>query len=93
MIAWFVIAVFGVQELSHAAPVSATVMAQSYRPARPTMDLITRDPSLLQVPYEHVMLKEIHHGTNGRLLIYLQDAHANLSGQKNLAGAMDELCE
>ena len=40
---------------------------------------------------EHAMLQEFHAGTNGRFVIHIQDPHANLSGQKNLSAALEEI--
>ncbi len=39
----------------------------------------------LDIPADFVTLKEYRQGTNGKLIIHLQDAHANLSGQQNIA--------
>lgn len=49
------------------------------------------DPSRLDLPLHAVTLQEVHAGTNGRLIIHIQDAHANLSGQQSLAKALDDL--
>ncbi len=53
-----------------------------------SLESIIQNPSELNIPYEFVSLKEFYKGSNGKLIIHIQDAHANLSGQKNLAGAM-----
>jgi hypothetical protein len=49
------------------------------------------DPSSLHIPLDFVTVKEIHKGSSGKLIIHLQDAHANTSGQLNLAAALDGL--
>ena len=43
------------------------------------------------MPLEHVTVQEMHTGTNGRLIIHIQDAHANLSGQQSLSKALDQI--
>lgn len=49
------------------------------------------DPARIDMPLENVTVQEIHPGTNGKLIIHIQDAHANLSGQQSLAKALDKL--
>src|SRR3990167_202224 len=51
---------------------------------------VIRDPSLLEMPFEFTTLKELNKGGD-RLIIHIQDAHSNLSGQESLAGALDRL--
>ncbi len=46
---------------------------------------VIADPSRIQIPHQHATLKEVHQGTNGKFIVHIQDAHANLSGQKSLA--------
>ncbi len=79
---------FFIQELSLAAP------AQSVAPlldaSRP-MDIIAQDPTLFQAPSQFVTMREVHKGTNGTFIIHIQDAHTNLSGQQNMAAALDEI--
>jgi len=48
-------------------------------------------PARLDVPAANAYFREAHAGTNGKLVILLQDAHTNLSGQKNLAATLDHL--
>ncbi|MBF0254441.1 MAG: hypothetical protein HQL11_04885 [Candidatus Omnitrophica bacterium] len=50
-----------------------------------------RDPASVTLPLENVMLKSVHEGNNGRFFVHIQDAHANLSGQTNLAATLDYL--
>src|SRR3989338_382801 len=52
------------------------------------LDQLLSDPSSMDVPLEHVLLKEVHKGTSDKLIIHIQDAHSNLSGQENLAAAL-----
>jgi hypothetical protein len=52
---------------------------------------LIQNPSLLQAPVEFYTLRELYHGDKGALIIHVQDAHANLSGQENLARTLDLL--
>jgi len=83
--------IFCSEQLIHAAPTAPTHL-NAILPT-PTLTEIIRYPSKLEIPFEHVTLKEVYHGTNDRLIIHIQDAHANYSGQKSLAGALDHLME
>ncbi len=82
-------------ELAWAGPdvfsAGSAVPIRSDSAAKPFSVTIPTDISRLQVPLEHTTLKEFHQGTNGKLIIHIQDAHSNLSGQKSLAGALDEM--
>jgi len=57
---------------------------------RPTTDLAS-NPSLLRLASSYAEIHEIHKGTRPRLLIHIQDAHTNVSGQENLARTIEEL--
>ena len=66
--------------------------APSISPNTPlTLVEITREPLRLSLPGEHALLKEAFAGTNGKLIIQIEDPHANLSGQEHLAGTLDWL--
>jgi len=59
--------------------------------------MILDDPTRFEAPLEFCALKEIYnppstidHPRSG-FIIHIQDAHANLSGQQNLAGALDQI--
>jgi len=56
---------------------------------RLSLEVLLEDPSRLDIPLKHVTLREIHKGTSDKLIIHIQDAHSNLSGQKSLANALD----
>ncbi|MFT7638256.1 MAG: hypothetical protein ACI9Y8_002047, partial [Candidatus Omnitrophota bacterium] len=59
-----------------------------------TVNQILANPTNIQVPYEHATLKEIHQSTsklNQKLIILIEDAHSNYSGQMSLAGSLDEM--
>ncbi len=59
-------------------------------PAASPQARILADPSLFEAPLDHSRLKEVHRG-RGRLVIHIQDAHSNFSGQENLARTLDEI--
>ncbi len=65
--------------------------AVSAPPAPSPLELILSDPARLEVPYGHVILKEIHRGTKPGLFIHIQDAHANPGAQLNLAEALRDM--
>ncbi len=86
LLTFAVLFAFVSQQVAIAAP------GLSLQPYTTTMNVakyglaeIIQNPSKLQIPFENVTLKEIHKGTNGKLIIHIQDAHANYSGQMNLA--------
>ncbi|HTL71202.1 MAG TPA: hypothetical protein VL404_07930, partial [Candidatus Eisenbacteria bacterium] len=82
--------------LAIAFSASEIAMAASIDPIKPVSGLvplqaILRDPGFFEAPLEFVNLKEVHKGSNGIFIIHIQDAHANLSGQENLSGALDRI--
>ena len=49
------------------------------------------EPLRFEAPLDFCALKEIHRGPSDKFIIHIQDAHANLSGQENLAATLDQL--
>ena len=49
------------------------------------------DPGSLLVSAAAASVNDSHRGTSGKVLIHIQDAHTNLSAQKNLATILDEI--
>ena len=88
-VALVLVAAFAVTDISYAAPADAV---QNLFPPSP-LEVLLKDPAQLDVPSEFASLKEVHKGTNGQLIIHIQDAHSNLSGQENLAKALDKIME
>ncbi|MBU1913436.1 MAG: hypothetical protein KKB22_07880 [Candidatus Omnitrophica bacterium] len=43
------------------------------------------------IPNQYGSIIETHEGTNGKLIIHIQDAHANYEAQKNIAGIVEIL--
>ena len=78
---------FSVQDLFYAAPIESLNILGSPK----LIEVISQDPTRFEAPLDFVTMQEVHKGTNGRLIIHIQDAHSNLSGQQNLAGALDEI--
>jgi len=85
-VAWLVILFFTTMEVGHAVSMAPAPVLIPNKAKHPVTEII-QDPSRLNIPLEHVALKEIYQGTNGKLIIHLQDAHTNYSGQQNLAKA------
>ena len=92
-IAGAVLLTFVSQQISLAAPLPSGFSQPSAAAIVQKTDIrqIIQDPYRLDIPFEFAGLKEAHKGTNGKLIICIQDAHANLSGQKNLAATLDHL--
>ncbi len=86
VVASVVAIVFFATELSRTAPLLA---APAVADTKASIEEVLQDPSQINVPFEHVTLKEIHQGSSDKLIIHIQDAHTNFSGQKSLAGALD----
>lgn len=77
---------FLLSEISYAAPVNVAVT-----PSLDPLLLISQDPTRFEAPVAFTTLKEIHKGNGNTFIIHIQDAHANYSGQTNLANALDEI--
>ena len=77
---------FLLTELSYSAP----SIGQASLYLRP-LEVLSQDPTRFEAPLEFSTLKEIHKGTNDTLIIHIQDAHSNLSGQQNLASTLDRI--
>ena len=72
---------FGASEVAHAAPGAVNLLSEP----------IASNPALLKVSPGFAKVHDVYTGHSGKLLIHIQDAHANLSAQDNLAKALDEL--
>ncbi len=84
---------FAAHDAAWAAPgLSAPAPAASAAMTAPApIGQFIATPQQLDIPLDAVTLQEVHAGTNGKLIIHIQDAHANLSGQQSLAKALDHL--
>ncbi|MBU4343249.1 MAG: hypothetical protein KKG21_04490, partial [Candidatus Omnitrophica bacterium] len=49
------------------------------------------NPLKIKIPKEYGTIIESHVGSNGKLIIHIQDAHANYEGQMNLANILESL--
>ena len=72
-------------DFAYAAPVNSAVGSVT------PLSAILQDSWKFEAPLDFSTLKEIHQGNEKTFIIHIQDAHANLSGQQNLAGALDFL--
>lgn len=86
-----VIGAFFIQSLGLAAPVVTAENALSLKAPDIPLSEVIQNPSKLRLPLEYASLKELHTGTNGKLIIHIQDAHSNYSGQMNMAQALEEM--
>lgn len=81
------IGTFCLSEVSYSAPPSEGLAILGF----PKSFDLSQDPTRFEAPLDFSTLKEIHQGTNGTFIIHIQDAHSNLSGQENLANALDAI--
>ncbi|MCA9395888.1 MAG: hypothetical protein KC649_01855, partial [Candidatus Omnitrophica bacterium] len=86
-----VIGVFFIQSLGLAAPIATADPSLSLKAPDIPLSEVIQNPSKLRLPLEYASLKELHTGTNGKLIIHIQDAHSNYSGQMNMAQALKEM--
>lgn len=82
--------VFSMTQLGYAAQANAP---NTLKPISYTLDQVIQSPSKLNIPFEYASVKDMHQGTSNKLIIHIQDPHANLSGQKNLANTLDSLMQ
>jgi hypothetical protein len=53
------------------------------------IEILLKDSLKFQAPSEFCQLRQTHTGEGDTLIIHIQDAHTNLSGQQNLAKTLD----
>lgn len=51
------------------------------------------DPFKITIPEQYGTIIDSYKGTNGSLIIHIQDAHVNYEAQKNIAGILEELAK
>ena len=93
----FVIA-FSLPQPSHAADRSLWQKRQkniqnitnTQKPFKQTFQRLL-DPLKIKIPEQYGTIIESHRGSNGKLIIHIQDAHANYEGQMNLANILEAL--
>ncbi|MFT5207560.1 MAG: hypothetical protein ACI9CF_001316 [Candidatus Omnitrophota bacterium] len=91
---------------AQAAPINTASTATILAAPKSSLNDIIANPHLLAVPWQSASLKEIYQAkapslrgarssneaiSSNKLIILIEDAHANLSGQKNLANSIDSL--
>lgn len=74
---------FGFAEISHANPEFVRTASSAENRPLSAANFI--------VPEKYAVIKEAYQGSAGPFIVHIQDAHTNLSGQENLAGALDEI--
>ncbi len=85
---------FGLEQIAMAAPRPSAINVVTMAGGQPSPNVdIIQNLSQINIPFEHCSLKEMHQGTNGKLIIHIQDAHANYSGQKNLARTLNKIMQ
>jgi hypothetical protein len=95
LIAGFLAVVFLCQETAHAAGGAAdaarrpAVVPVSALSASAALEAAAANPALLPSAADAVRAERFVPGTNGRLIVLLRDAHANLSAQKNIFKAAE----
>ncbi len=60
------------------------------KPIRKTFQRLI-DPLKIKIPEEYGTIIKTHRGSNGKLIIHIQDAHANFEGQMSLANILETL--
>ncbi|MFC1624729.1 hypothetical protein ACFL28_05450, partial [Candidatus Omnitrophota bacterium] len=65
-------------------------VVDTQRPTKKTFQSLI-DPLKIKIPDEFGTVIESHRGSNGKLIVHIQDAHANFEGQMNLANILEAL--
>jgi hypothetical protein len=73
--------------------VASTAPFETPSAAQTPLEGLIADPTQFETPLDHATLREIHSVPGGRgiFIIHIQDPHSNLSGQQNLAAAIDRI--
>jgi hypothetical protein len=82
-------AAFAVPGAPGAGPAPVPAAPASAASAALPLSRLIQDPAQIPIPFDAVTLQEVHAGTSGKLIVHIQDAHANLSGQQSLAKAVE----
>ena len=79
---------FLLSDISYSAPQIDAFRINSPKP----IDVISADISRFEAPLEFSALREFRAGRKDKpIIIHIQDAHSNYSGQRNLADTLDFL--
>ena len=78
-------------DLLYAAPLDSLAGTRLGAIQETPLQILLRDPGKFEAPQDFSSLKEIHAAGQKTFIIHVQDAHANLSGQQNLASTLDVL--
>jgi hypothetical protein len=69
-------------DILYAAPI------ENLTPAISAQEALLQDPQRFVAPLDFSLLKDVRRGEKKTFIVHIQDAHSNLSGQQNLAGAL-----
>jgi hypothetical protein len=61
---------------------------ETAQPAQTVQDALS-----IRIPEQYGTIIETYNGTNGKLIVHIQDAHVNYEAQKNLSGILESLIE
>ena len=67
-----------------------TIVNTQQAPTKKTFQKLI-DPLKIKIPEEFGTIISSHRGSNGKLIVHIQDAHANFEGQMNLANILESL--
>ena len=71
------------------APAETTGITEQ-KPTKETLESLV-DPLDIYIPDQYGSIIETHRGTNGKLIVHIQDAHANYEAQLNSANILESL--
>lgn len=93
LVSIFLIISFGGEQLCQSAPLATgthpSIQTSLQDQSRTSLATIIKDPARINIPFDYVDVKELHDAGADRLIIHIQDAHANIGGQRSLADAVD----
>lgn len=81
----------GIQNITK--PRKDTEPVETTKEVLETQDIGIIDPSEIFIPEQYGTIIETHKGTNNKLIVHIQDAHANYEGQINSANILKSLIE
>ena len=85
----FFVSLFFLSKTSYAEERSS-IWQNRQKPISQTFER-TFDPLKIKIPEQYGIIIESHRGSNNKLIVHIQDAHANYEGQMNLANILESL--
>jgi len=86
----------GIEEKQEEAVIEETQAENAAEPTETEKATASNSPIPLDdifVPDQYGSITETHEGTNGKLIVHIQDAHANYEAQKNIAAIIGVLID